>query len=71
MATELAPLVELAQHAAGYCGEGATPACFGRMRDLIEAVTETVTHIREKTRGCDCIPGIYCCVLHEALSLLP
>jgi len=68
--SELDPLAELRQHAYGYCGDGATPECFGRMRDLLETVTETVSRIGEKIDTCHCVPGAYDCALHEALSLL-
>ena len=64
-------LSELSQHAGGYCGEGATPGCFARMRQLIEEVTSTVSRIKEKTERCECIPGVYDCILHEAESILP
>jgi hypothetical protein len=71
VAEPLTPIAELRQHAEGYCGEGATPKCFARMRDLIDEIENGVKNIREKVMGCDCVPGQYCCVLHEALALLP
>jgi len=34
---------QLRTHANGYCGDGATPQCFGAMRDLIDQLTAEVS----------------------------